>query len=115
MATEKKHSVLFVDDEQRVLKSLKRGLIGEPFHALFALSGMEALEILAEQSVQVIVSDMKMPEMNGLELLQEVARRHPNIIRLVLSGYSHTSTVLAAVNEGRIFRYITKPWSIDND
>ncbi|MEA1921507.1 MAG: response regulator [Pseudomonadota bacterium] len=115
MAAEKKHSVLFVDDEQRVLKSLKRGLIGEPYRALFALSGMEALEILAAQPVQVIVSDMKMPEMNGLELLQEVARKHPDVIRIVLSGYSHTSTVLAAVNEGRIFRYITKPWSIDKD
>ncbi|MCK5539635.1 MAG: response regulator, partial [Deltaproteobacteria bacterium] len=68
MVAEKKHSVLFVDDEQRVLKSLKRGLIGEPYRALFALSGMEALEILAAQPVQVIVSDMKMPEMNGLEL-----------------------------------------------
>ncbi|MCD6533698.1 MAG: response regulator [Deltaproteobacteria bacterium] len=115
MAAEKKHSVLFVDDEQRVLKSLKRGLIGEPYRALFAISGMEALEILAVQPVQVIVSDMKMPEMNGLELLQEVGRKYPDVIRMVLSGYSHTSTVLAAVNEGRIFRYITKPWSIDND
>ncbi len=115
MVVEKKHCILFVDDEQRVLKSLKRGLIGEPYRALFALSGMEALEILAAEPVQVIVSDMKMPEMNGLELLQEVARKYPDVIRLVLSGYSHTSTVLAAVNEGRIFRYITKPWSIDND
>ncbi len=115
MAAEKKHSVLFVDDEQRVLKSLKRGLVGEPYRALFALSGMEALEILAVEPVQVIVSDMKMPEMNGLELLQEVAQKFPDVIRLVLSGYSHTSTVLAAVNEGRIFRYITKPWSIEND
>ncbi len=115
MAIEKKHTVLFVDDEQRVLKSLKRGLIGESYRTIFAASGMEALEILAEKPVEVIVSDMKMPEMNGLELLQEVAKRHPDIIRLVLSGYSHTSTVLAAVNEGRIFRYITKPWRIDDD
>ncbi len=115
MVIEKKHTVLFVDDEQRVLKSIKRGLIGEPYRTIFAASGMEALEILAEKPVEVIVSDMKMPEMNGLELLQEVAKRHPEIIRLVLSGYSHTSTVLAAVNEGRIFRYITKPWRIDDD
>ncbi|RLB68309.1 MAG: hypothetical protein DRH03_10000 [Deltaproteobacteria bacterium] len=115
MAVEKKRCVLFVDDEQRVLKSLKRGLISEPYRALFALSGMEALEILAVEPVQVIVSDMKMPEMNGLELLQEVGRQYPEVIRLVLSGYSHTSTVIAAVNEGRIFRYIIKPWSIDND
>ena len=115
MIAEKKYSVLFVDDEQRVLKSLKRGLISESYRTLFALSGKEALEILAAEPVQVIVSDMKMPEMNGLELLQEVAQKYPDVIRLVLSGYSHTSTVLAAVNEGRIFRYITKPWNIDND
>ncbi len=115
MVTEKKYTVLFVDDEQRVLKSLKRGLISEPYRKIFAASGREALEILAAEPVEVIVSDMKMPEMNGLELLQEVAQRYPDIIRLVLSGYSHTNTVLAAVNEGRIFRYITKPWSLDND
>ena len=115
MIAEKKYSVLFVDDEQRVLKSLKRGLLGESYRTLFALSGKEALEILAAEPIQVIVSDMKMPEMNGLELLQEVAQKYPDVIRLVLSGYSHTSTVLAAVNEGRIFRYITKPWSIDSD
>ena len=115
MVAEKKHSVLFVDDEERVLKSLKRGLISEPYRALFASGGKQALEILEVEPVQVIVSDMKMPEMNGLELLQEVAQKYPDIIRLVLSGYSHTSTVIAAVNEGQIFRYITKPWSIDND
>ena len=115
MVAEKKHCVLFVDDEMRVLKSIKRGLIGEPYRALFALGGKEALEILAAESVEVIVSDMKMPEMNGLELLQKVAKQYPDIVRLVLSGYSHTSTVMAAVNEGRIYRYITKPWSIDND
>ncbi|HDS15752.1 MAG TPA: hybrid sensor histidine kinase/response regulator [Proteobacteria bacterium] len=115
MVVDKKHSILFVDDEERVLKSLKRGLISEPYRVLLALSGMEALEIMAREPVRVIVSDMKMPEMNGLELLQQVALKYPDVVRLVLSGYSHTSTVIAAVNEGRIFRYITKPWSVDND
>ncbi len=115
MAAEKKYSVLFVDDERRVLNSLKRGLLGSPYRIHLAMSGMEALEILAREDIQVIVSDMKMPEMNGLELLQRVSRKFPEVIRMVLSGYSHTSTVLAAVNEGRIFRYITKPWSIDDD
>ncbi len=115
MTGKKRYSILFVDDERRVLNSLKRGLMGEPYRIILALGGKEALEILENEPVAVIVSDMKMPEMNGLELLQQVAQRFPDVIRLVLSGYSHTSTVLAAVNEGRIFRYITKPWSIDND
>ena len=115
MTADKKYGVLFVDDERRVLNSLKRGLLGSPYRIYLALSGFEALELLGREDIQVIVSDMKMPEMNGLELLQEVSRKFPEVIRLVLSGYSHTSTVLAAVNEGRIFRYITKPWSIDDD
>lgn len=110
-----KATILFVDDESRVLKSIKRGLIGEPYSCLFALSGAEALEIMASQPVQVIVTDMRMPEMNGLELLREVRKRHPETIRMVLSGYAQTNTVLAAVNEGSVYRYITKPWRLEED
>ncbi|MEA3241140.1 MAG: hybrid sensor histidine kinase/response regulator [Pseudomonadota bacterium] len=110
-----KATVLFVDDETRVLKSIKRGLIGEPYDCLFALSGMEALEIMASRPVQVIITDMRMPEMNGLELLREVRKRFPETIRMVLSGYAQTNTVLAAVNEGYVYRYITKPWKLDED
>ena len=61
-----KRTVLFVDDEEKILKSLKRGLIDEPYRTLFADSGKEALEILGQQEVQVVVTDMRMPEMNGL-------------------------------------------------
>ncbi len=110
-----KSTILFVDDETRVLKSIKRGLIGEPYDCIFALSGMEALEIMAARPVQVIVTDMRMPEMNGLELLREVRKRYPEAIRMVLSGYAQTSTVLAAVNEGYVYRYITKPWKLDEE
>ena len=110
-----KATVLFVDDETRVLKSIKRGLISEPYDCLFALSGMEALEIMASRPVQVIVTDMRMPEMNGLELLREVRKKYPETIRMVLSGYAQTNTVLAAVNEGYVYRYITKPWKLDED
>ncbi len=110
-----KATILFVDDETRVLKSIKRGLIGEPYDCLFAISGMEALEIMASRPVQVIITDMRMPEMNGLELLREVRKRYPETIRMVLSGYAQTNTVLAAVNEGYVYRYITKPWRLDED
>jgi len=110
-----KSTILFVDDETRVLKSIKRGLISEPYDCIFALSGMEALEIMASRSVQVIITDMRMPEMTGLELLREVRKRYPEAIRMVLSGYAQTSTVLAAVNEGYVYRYITKPWRLDED
>ncbi len=110
-----KSTILFVDDETRVLKSIKRGLISEPYDCIFALSGMEALKIMASRSVQVIITDMRMPEMTGLELLREVRKRYPEAIRMVLSGYAQTSTVLAAVNEGYVYRYITKPWRLNED
>ncbi len=110
-----KATILFVDDETRVLKSIKRGLISEPYDCLFAISGMKALEIMASRPVQVIITDMRMPEMNGLELLREVRKRYPETIRMVLSGYAQTNTVLAAVNEGYVYRYITKPWRLDED
>ncbi|MBN2331642.1 MAG: hybrid sensor histidine kinase/response regulator [Deltaproteobacteria bacterium] len=108
-------TILFVDDESRVLKSIKRGLLDEPYRCLFALNGLEALEIMAAEPVQVLVTDMRMPEMNGLELLKIVRDRYPQMVRMVLSGYAQTSNVLAAVNEGYVFRYLTKPWRLDED
>jgi len=108
-------TVLFVDDEERLLSSLKRGLIDEPYKCLFANSGLEALELLSKNKVHVIVSDMRMPEMNGLELLRKVREKYPDIIRIVLSGYTQISTLLLAINEGHIFKYITKPWKLEEE
>ena len=81
-------TVLFVDDEEKVLASLKRGLLDEPYEKLFATSGKEAIELLKQNEVHVIVTDMKMPEMTGLELLRIVKREYPHIVRVVLSGYT---------------------------
>ena len=106
-------TVLFVDDEEKMLTSLKRILHDEPYNTLFACSGKETLEILQRQEVNVIVTDMRMPEMGGLELLKIVRDKHPNIIRMVLSGYADADTLLASINQGEIFRFITKPWKSD--
>ncbi len=103
-------TVLFVDDEVKILTSLERVLYDEPYNTLFAGSGKEAMEVLRTQEVHVIVSDMKMPEMNGLELLKTVKEKYPHITRMVLSGYTDMNTLLTAVNEGEIFRFIPKPW-----
>lgn len=111
----KKPTVLFVDDEKQILTSLRRGLIDEPYVQLFALSGEEAIEILENKEVHVIVTDMRMPEMNGLELLKIVKEKHPDIIRMVLSGYTQVTTLLTAINQGEIFKYITKPWKLEKE
>ena len=103
-----KRTVLFVDDEEKFLNSIKRALLSESYETLFANSGKEAIEILKQNEVHIIVTDMRMPEMSGLELLRIVKEEYPHIIRMVLSGYMHVSTLLSAVNEEDVFRFITK-------
>ena len=110
-----KRTVLFVDDEERILRSLERGLLDEPYNRLFAKSGRKALEILQQEEVHVIVVDMRMPEMSGLELLRIVKEEYPHIIRLVLSAFTQITTLLTAINQGEIFRYITKPWRLEEE
>jgi len=110
-----KRAVLFVDDEEKVLTSLKRGLLGEPYETLFANSGKEALEILQRNEVHLIVTDMRMPKMDGLELLRTVKEEYPHIIRIVLSGYADIDTLLGAINQGEIFRFIPKPWKSNEE
>lgn len=110
-----KRTVLFVDDEENILKSLKRGLLDEPYETLFAQGGKEALEILKQKEVHVLVTDMRMPEMDGLELLKIVKAEYPYIIRMVLSGHTDMDTTLAAINEGEIFRFIAKPWELEGE
>ncbi len=110
-----KRTVLFVDDEEKILRSLKRGLIDEPYKSLFAESGKEALEILKQNEVHVLVTDMRMPEMPGLELLKIVKAEYPHIVRMVLSGYTQVTTLLTAINQGEIFKFITKPWQLEEE
>ena len=106
----KKRAVLFVDDDVIVLQSLERGLLDESYNKLFAKSSKEALEILQREEVHVIVTDMCMPEMNGLELLRTARKEHPEIIGIVLSGYEQDTDLQTAVDEGEVFKLIHKPY-----
>ena len=110
-----KRTVLFVDDEEKILRSLKRALQDEPYETLFASSGKEALEILEHNEVHVLVTDMYMPEIDGLELLRLVKEEYPHIIRLVLSGFAEKEILLNAINKGEILRFITKPWKSNEE
>jgi DNA-binding NtrC family response regulator len=110
-----KKTVLFVDDDQIVLRSIKRGFLDEPYNQLFAKSGREALEILQKESVHVIVTDMCMPEMDGVELLKIVRERYPQIIKIILSGYTDMSVFQEEFNHGEIFKFIRKPWKLETD
>ncbi len=105
-----KIAVLFVDDEPKILKALGRILWGEPFQAIFAASGPEALELLTKKNIRVIICDLKMPQMDGLSLLKRVQSDYPDIIRLVLSAVADSESILESINSGNIYRYILKPW-----
>lgn len=103
-------TVLFVDDEDNIRKSIERALKREQYRRLYASNGIEAKEIIKKDHISVIVTDMKMPEMDGLTLLKWVGKENPHIIRMILSMKTDTSTILEAINSGNIYRYITKPW-----
>lgn len=103
--------VLFVDDEVNILKSLTRLFKAEPVATFVARSAREALEILEYESIQVVISDQNMPDSPGVALLAEVRRRHPEIVRILLTGYAEMAVAVAAINHGEIFRLVTKPWN----
>jgi diguanylate cyclase (GGDEF)-like protein/PAS domain S-box-containing protein len=110
MGIGRKHSLLLVDDDENILCSLKRLFRREGYHILTAMSGDEALKILADNEVQVIVSDQRMMGMSGAELLGHVAELFPETIRIMLTGYTNLESVIESVNRGAIYKFLTKPW-----
>ena len=102
-------TVLFVDDEERILRSLRMLFRGQ-HEILITTSASEALQIVRSRQVHVIVSDQRMPEMLGVDLLRRVRDTSPATMRLLLTGYSDLQAIVASVNEGEIFRFIEKPW-----
>ncbi len=106
------YGILIVDDEAAILESLEFTLGGE--HRVFtAQTGEAGLDILAREDIALVISDQVMPGMTGVEFLEKVIERNPRAIRMMLSGYADVSSLVRAVNEGRIYRYIAKPWEPD--
>jgi len=105
--------VLFVDDQAEILTLIKRMLKDEPYTKYFVSSATEALALMEKQPIDVLVTDMLMPDMSGLELLEMIKTQYPETVKIVLSGYSQVSSILAAINSGDVYRFITKPWKID--
>ena len=106
--------ILCVDDERNVLKALERFFLDDEYEIITALSGQEGLELMGSVGpVQVVISDYRMPGMNGVDFLREVCRCWPDTVRIVLSGYADTAAVISAINEGEIYKFIPKPWNDD--
>ncbi|BAU53543.1 response regulator [Mucilaginibacter gotjawali] len=108
--SDNKIAVLYVDDEEHNLFSFK-ATFRIKYKVLTALSGAEALDILAKNQVHIIITDQRMPEMTGIEFLEKVLDKFPDPMRLLLTGYADMNAVIDAVNKGKIFHYLAKPWN----
>ncbi|WP_051293527.1 EAL domain-containing protein [Pseudoduganella violaceinigra] len=109
-AESKQGTLLLLDDEPNVLSSLVRLLRRDGYEILQAHNAQEAFSMLATHEVQVVVSDQRMPDMNGTEFLSRVRKLYPSTVRIILSGYAELESVLGAINRGEIYRFYTKPW-----
>ncbi len=105
----KKARILFVDDEERIVNAL-RSVFRAHYHVFTATNGPEALEFVRKFQPHVVVSDQRMPEMTGVELLRRVKALAPNTVRMLLTGYSDLAAIVGSVNDGEVFRFISKPW-----
>ncbi|HWL30477.1 MAG TPA: HD domain-containing phosphohydrolase [Burkholderiaceae bacterium] len=103
-------TLLLVDDEENITRSLKRTLRNRPYRVLSTHAAADALKILQNEHVDVVVSDSRMPDMDGPTLLAQIQGRWPDTMRILLTGYTDITATIKAINEGRIHRYISKPW-----
>lgn len=107
-------TVLFVDDEANILSSLKRLFRPSGYKILVAPGGLEGLELMKGNPVDLVISDMRMPEMDGATFLGKVAEQWPGTVRILLTGYADMESTITAINVGKIYKYISKPWD-END
>ncbi|WDN87405.1 hypothetical protein BuS5_00373 [Desulfosarcina sp. BuS5] len=111
---DKKHTILCVDDEKNILNSLKRLLRKEAYHLVTASGGEEGLHKLAAEEISLVVSDHRMPGMSGTEFLQKVKNQYPDIIRIILTGYTEVDSITESINRGHIYKFLLKPWNDQN-
>lgn len=101
--------ILYVDDEEHNLISF-RATFRRDYQVYTAISGEEGLEIVRNQPIDLIITDQRMPKMTGIQFLERTLPEYPDMIRMILTGFSDVEAIIGAINSGRVFRYITKPW-----
>lgn len=107
-------NVLFIDDEENILKSIKRSLLDVKFQVITTTKPDEAVEIMAAKRINVLVTDLKMPGMNGIDLIRYVSSKYPYVSIIVLSAYYQVSTVLSVIRSGEVYYYFTKPLKMED-
>ncbi|BBJ23122.1 response regulator [Candidatus Nitrotoga sp. AM1P] len=103
-------TLLCVDDEQNILSAMRRLFRQDGYRVLTAISGNAGIKFLESEQVDLVISDMRMPEMDGVRFLEVVSSRWPDTSRILLTGHADITSTIEAINQGQIFRYISKPW-----
>ena len=106
----KKIDILYVDDEENNLISFK-ATFRMQFNVHTAISAEEAMKVLGKKPIEIIITDQRMPNMTGIEFLEQVLQKYPDPVRILLTGYTDLNAVIDAVNKGKIYHYLSKPWS----
>jgi response regulator RpfG family c-di-GMP phosphodiesterase len=110
MAKDNAINILYVDDEANNLVSFK-AVFRVKYNTFTAISGEEAVKVLRANNINIIITDQRMPQMTGVEFLESILDEFPDPIRILLTGYADMSAVVDAINKGKIFHYLTKPWN----
>jgi len=106
------NTLMIVDDEREILKTIHRQF-RKKYRVITAINASSALDIMSQDNVQVIISDQRMPEMKGTELFSHIQKKYPDVIQILLTGYSDIQAVIDAINKGNVYQYLTKPWNIE--
>lgn len=104
------YKIMIVDDEPANLRLLER-LFRHDYEVISAASGNEALELLSQHDVALLITDQRMPGMTGIELLKRTASLRPHMVRIILTGYTDVADLVEAINCGQVYKYVTKPWN----
>lgn len=110
--SEKMINVLYVDDEEHNLLAFK-ATFRLKYNIFIAISADEAMKILDEKPIEIIITDQRMPQMTGVEFLEKVIEKHIDPMRILLTGYADMNAVVDAINKGKIFHYLSKPWNVE--
>jgi sigma-B regulation protein RsbU (phosphoserine phosphatase) len=111
MGTDKNlHPILYIDDEKDNL-TVFHSAFRRDFEVHLAVSGAEGLKVMSNEDIHLVITDQRMPEMTGVEFLEKIIPDYPDCIRMVLTGFSDVEAIIQAINKGRVYRYITKPWN----
>jgi response regulator RpfG family c-di-GMP phosphodiesterase len=110
VASGKPVTVLLVDDEPLVLVALRRTLVPDGYRLVETTDPTRALDIVEREDVDIVISDVDMPNLTGVDLVAQIRQKRPSVVRLLLTGGATLASALTAINQGEVFRYLTKPW-----